>query len=177
MEMFDIINEKGDVIGQAPRSQCHGDPSFLHRAVHVVIFHPETGDILLQKRSKDKDIQPGRWDTAVGGHLDPGEDFMDAAKRETHEELGIDPEYLSLIHLFDTEIRNEIESENIRVYATWCAGPFSPRAEEIDELRFWSPTELREGLGSDTLFTPNLRTELRLLMDYHFDNNLPINLV
>ena len=74
-ELFDIYNEAGEHVGHAPRSRCHGDPSLIHRTCHVVIIHPASGEILLQKRSLAKDIQPGKWDTAVGGHLALGEDY------------------------------------------------------------------------------------------------------
>ena len=88
-ELFDIIDDAtGEVIGTAPRKRCHGDPSLIHRSVHIVVFNT-AGQILLQKRNLHKDIQPGKWDTAVGGHLDSGETYLDAAKREFGEELGI----------------------------------------------------------------------------------------
>ena len=68
-DLLDIYNNSGWRIGMALRSQCHGNPKLLHHTAHVVVFHPDGGRILLQKRSMDKDIQPGKWDTAVGGHL------------------------------------------------------------------------------------------------------------
>ena len=74
-EYLDIFDETGKKVGCALRSECHGNPSLLHRTSHVVVFHPEDGKLLLQKRTMNKDIQPGKWDTAVGGHLAPGESF------------------------------------------------------------------------------------------------------
>ena len=68
-DLLDIYNNHGWRIGMALRSQCHGNPQLLHHTAHVVVFHPDGGRILLQKRSMEKDIQPGKWDTAVGGHL------------------------------------------------------------------------------------------------------------
>ena len=67
-EFFDIVDDEDRVIGQAPRSQCHGDPRLVHRVAHVLVFNSR-GELLLQKRSVTKDIQPGKWDTSVGGHL------------------------------------------------------------------------------------------------------------
>jgi len=104
-EIFEIVDDHGFVVGCAPRRLCHDDPSLIHRCSHVVVYHPD-GRILLQKRSSSKDIQPGKWDTAVGGHLQPGEDFESAALREMTEELGI-PDTLPLRHICDTKIRNE----------------------------------------------------------------------
>lgn len=162
-ELFDIVDENGTVIGTAPRSRCHGDPSLIHRTAHVFVFHPDGKRILLQLRRKDKDIQPGKWDTSVGGHLDHGEDYETAARRELREELGFTGEAV-LKHLFDSRIRNEIESENTRVYSLVSGGPFRFQRSEIDEVRFWSQEEIdRELASGGTAFTPNLCAELKLL--------------
>ena len=147
------------MIGSAPRSRCHGDPSLIHRTAHVVVFHPDGKRILLQLRTKTKDIQPGKWDTAVGGHLDHGEDYEAAARREMHEELGLDPA-LPLHFLFRSRIRNSIESENVGVFSLVSEGPFSFQSSEIDAVRFFSREEL-ETIRSDC--TPNLLLELEEL--------------
>jgi len=157
-ELFDIYDDSGNHIGTAPRSECHGNPALIHCTVHIVVFHPETGDILLQKRRMDKDIQPGKWDTAVGGHLNAGEDFETAARRELAEELGISGK-ITLKHLFDSKIRNDIESENVRVFAITSAGAFIFQRSEIDEIRFFSAAELEDEAWREN-FTPNLLTEL-----------------
>lgn len=158
-EMFDIVDENDRVIGSAPRRCCHGDPSLIHRTAHVVVFHPDGKRILLQLRTRTKDIQPGKWDTAVGGHLDRGEEYETAARREMREELGLSSE-LPLKYLFDSRIRNSVESENVRVFAIESAGPFHFQESEIDEVRFFSRAEL-EALRSDC--TPNLLLELEKL--------------
>jgi isopentenyldiphosphate isomerase len=162
-ELFDIVDEQGNVIGTAPRSKCHGDPSLIHRTAHVFVFHPDGNSILLQLRRKDKDIQPGKWDTSVGGHLDHGEDYETAAYRELREELGFTGS-AELKILFDAEIRNEIESENTRVYSLTTEGPFSFQKSEIDDIRFWSFEEIdRELESGGSVFTPNLCEELKKL--------------
>ena len=81
MELFEIVDDNDLVIGTAPRRECHGNPALVHRAAHVLVFN-RAGQLLLQKRSASKDIQPGKWDTSVGGHLDPGENYLTAAVRE-----------------------------------------------------------------------------------------------
>lgn len=164
VEYFDIVDEAGRVVGKAPRGRCHGDPSLIHRTVHVVVFHPDNGSMLLQKRRLDKDIQPGKWDTAVGGHLASGEDHATAVLRELREELGVDAEIAELSRVMDTEIRNEIESENVRVYSLFHPGPFDFQREEISEVRFWSARELREAIESEPeIFTPNFIDEFKRL--------------
>lgn len=154
-ELFDIVDEQDRVIGQAPRRRCHGDPSLIHRVAHVLVFDDE-GRLLLQKRSMSKDIQPGRWDTSVGGHLDLGEDYFAAARREMEEELGI--RGVSLRFLYRSRIRNDIESENVATYLARYSGEIRFDCGEIDEVRFWSPAEIEATLGSG-VFTPNFEEE------------------
>lgn len=156
--MFDIVDAEDRVIGQAPRSRCHGDPSLVHRVAHVLVFDG-AGRLLLQKRSAAKDIQPGRWDTSVGGHLDPGEDYLEAARREMEEELGIRD--VPLAFLYHSRIRNEIESENVATYLTHYQGEIRFSREEIEEVRFWSAPEIDAALGSG-VFTPNFEEEWAL---------------
>ena len=159
-EIFEIVDENDNIIGTALRSECHGNPAFIHRTSHVVVFD-STGNILLQKRCADKDIQPGKWDTAVGGHLDIGENYEQGARREMNEELGIDPN-LPLEFLFNLKIRNDIESENVRVYKTVYDGEFNFQREEIDEVKFWSVSELLDK-NNHKQFTPNLVVEINKL--------------
>src|SRR4030043_1960213 len=95
-ELLEVVDHEGKIISILPRTHIHGNPSLIHRVVHVLIFNTE-GKLLLQKRSLNKDVAPGKWDTSVGGHVNLGEDPLSAANREMREELGIEnrsPEYL-----------------------------------------------------------------------------------
>ncbi|MDD4818398.1 MAG: NUDIX domain-containing protein [Victivallaceae bacterium] len=158
-EYFDVFDASGNRIGQRLRRECHGNPALLHRAVHVAVFHPDGARLLLQKRKQCKDIQPGKWDTAVGGHLTPGEDWLSAACRELHEELGIAAAPDKLTPLFDLKIRNRIESEDVRVYKLVRSGGFTIQESELDAVRFWSFAELF--IPENRLeFTPNLCVEI-----------------
>ncbi len=164
-ELFEIIDDAtGEVIGTAPRRRCHGDPSLIHRSVHVVVYSTDGNAVLLQKRKMTKDIQPGKWDTAVGGHLMIGETYEQAAARETGEELGIHAGE-QLRFLFDFKVRNEIESENIRVFAIACDGPFFPQESELDGVDFFAIDDLKRRLASGKTedFTPLLCRELAML--------------
>ena len=86
-EMFDVVNERNEVIGQKPRGEVHAT-GLKHRAVHVFVFNKH-GDLYLQKRSHLKDVHPLTWDSSAAGHLDVGESYAACALREAKEELGI----------------------------------------------------------------------------------------
>ncbi len=161
-ELFEVYFPDGCYRGRWPRKECHGNNELIHRAVQVAVRHSETGDWLLQKRSQYKDIQPGKWDTACGGHLQIGENYLTAAVREIAEELGITITPADLTWLFDMEIRNDIESEDLRVFVLDHTGPFVWQASEIDDVRFFSMAELNDPENQE-LFTPNLRREIAKL--------------
>ncbi|UCF37070.1 MAG: NUDIX domain-containing protein [Acidobacteriota bacterium] len=164
-EYFEVVDVSGNVIGKALRSECHGNPLLAHRAVHIFVRNA-VGEYFLQKRSAAKDIQPGKWDTSVGGHLQPGESYEEAALRELEEELGVrlDPlEGLNrLSRRHDYIWRTAVETEHIRTFELEHEGPFRLQLEEIDAGAFWSLSDLREAVGQE-VFTPNLEEELRLL--------------
>ena len=161
-EIFELVDDNNNVIGTAPRSQCHGNPELCHRTAHVIVLN-KSGDILLQKRAKNKDIQPGKWDTAVGGHLMIGETFKHAAVREMNEELGI-PSVQQISFLFNMKIRNEIESENVAVFSTVYPGPFTIQKSEIDEVKFWPVCELINSMTKETV-TPNCILEIKKFLN------------
>ncbi len=89
-ELLEVVTKEGKIIGILPRSEIHGDPSKLHRVVHILVFNTK-GELLLQKRSMNKDVAPEKWDTSVGGHVNPGEELFDAVRREMNEEPVLRP--------------------------------------------------------------------------------------
>ncbi|GAA5482473.1 16S rRNA (adenine(1518)-N(6)/adenine(1519)-N(6))-dimethyltransferase RsmA [Haloferula sargassicola] len=86
-EVFDVVDEADEVVGQATRREVH-DKDLMHRAVHIFAINGR-GELLLQRRSLLKDRHPGVWDSSAAGHLDSGEDYPSAAVREMEEEMGI----------------------------------------------------------------------------------------
>jgi len=168
-ELFDIVDASDRVIGQAPRSVCHGNPALVHRVAHVLVVNGR-GELLLQKRSANKDIQPGKWDTSVGGHLDPGEDYLTAALREMAEEIGVSG--VPLTFLYHSQMRNAIESENIATYLACYNGPLKANPIEIDELRFWTAVEIAAACGDGRL-TPNFEQEWGLFC--RWQQRYPVN--
>ena len=138
-EWFPLVNEEGETIGKATRKECHSGSKMLHPVVHLHIFN-EAGDLYLQKRSMNKDIQPGKWDTAVGGHIDYGETVEEALRREVREELGITdfiPQFITR-YVFESTIEKEL----VNTYRTTYEGPVTPDTSELDGGRFWSIQEI-----------------------------------
>jgi isopentenyldiphosphate isomerase len=147
-ELLEIVDKDGKSLGIAPRSSIHGNPSLLHKVVHVLVFNGD-GELLLQKRSMSKDVEPGKWDTSVGGHVSAAEDISLAVYREMKEELGVDtvePGFLySYIH------SNTYESELVFTHSCIHNGPFPFNAEEIDAVKFWRIEEIKKALGTGVL--------------------------
>ena len=157
-EIFPVVDPTGKVVGKATRQDCHSGSMKLHPVVHMHIMDGD-GRILLQKRSENKDIQPGRWDTAVGGHVDYGEEVKDALLRECREELGIHPQ--NFFHLITYEFNSEVERELVHAYCMIVdAATFNlkPDNDEIQEVRFWTPDEIEQAKGQ-LILTPNFESE------------------
>jgi isopentenyldiphosphate isomerase len=157
-EWFPLVDEQGNVIGRALRSQCHGNPALLHPVVHCLVLDAG-GRLLLQLRSRFKDVQPGKWDTSVGGHVGVGEDIEAAVAREMGEELGLRAPPADLRFLYRYINCSPIETELVHTFTCTNAGPFRPAADEIEELRFWTTDEIRRAVGTGVL-TPNFEHEL-----------------
>ncbi len=162
-ERLEIVNEKGEVVGLAPRSAVHGDPALIHRVVHVLVFDPE-GKLLLQRRSMNKDVAPGKWDTSVGGHVGIGEALPSSAGREMEEELGITDCGMEYLYSYTHPSQNE--TELVTTYRCMFSGEIAFNRDEIDEVRYWSLDEIEEVMGKGIL-SGHFEHEFRMYLSLH----------
>lgn len=159
-EWLPLVNEKGEVTGQAPRSVCHSGSKLLHPVVHLHIINDQQA-IFLQKRSMKKDLLPGKWDTAVGGHIGVNEKIEEALKRETFEELGITDFDARFLGSYVWESPREKEL----VFSFLCTryNRIQIDNDEVDEGRFWTRQEIEKAIRQQDL-TPNFAHEYKLLL-------------
>jgi 16S rRNA (adenine1518-N6/adenine1519-N6)-dimethyltransferase len=145
-DIFDIVDDADRVIGSAPRSVVH-NKGHLHRATHIWLSRPD-GHVLIQLRSASKDRHPRTWDSSACGHVDSGEDYLTAARRECCEELGLPqaPELVEIAYCTDTKA---LDHEFVKVYRGVSYGPFSPMADEVDEVRWVSTNALTDWMRRD----------------------------
>lgn len=158
-EWFPVVNEEGKILGKATRDQCHSGSMLLHPVVHIHIFNRHR-QLFLQKRSQQKDIQPGKWDTAVGGHVDWGESIERACEREVSEEVGI--QNLKSRFLYRYIWRSEVESELVHVFVAQYDNKIDINTEELEDGRFWTLKEINHSIGKN-IFTPNFEYDFALL--------------
>lgn len=159
-ELFPLVDDKGNVIGKILRGEAHNGSKKLHPVVHLHIFN-NAGELYLQKRPVWKDIQPGKWDTACGGHVMYGENIQEALAREVEEELGITeyiPKFITS-YIFESSV----ESEFVNVFYTIYDGTIFPSKAELDGGCFWSTDEIAENIGNN-VFTANFIHEYEKIL-------------
>ena len=156
-EIFDVVDAKDCVIGQAPRSEVHAR-GLLHRAVHILVFN-SCGELLVQRRSATKDEFPLCFTTSASGHVSAGETYDESAPRELEEELGL---RAPLEFLAKFPASRDTANEHSVLYRTVTddVPVFDPAEIEsggyyrLDELLAWSEVEPEK-------FAPPFRLLLR----------------
>lgn len=158
-EWVPLVDEKGKITGRAPRSAVHNGSKLLHPVVHMHVLNRNKA-LLLQKRPKSKLIQPGKWDTAVGGHISAGETIEQALQKEAFEEIGLKGFSAQLLQVYKWE--SEVEAELVYLFVTHDFKNFHVHSDEVVEARFWTGNQIEKLLGKN-VFTPNFEYEFQLL--------------
>ena len=159
VEFFPVVEPSGLVVGRSTRSYCHGGAKPLHPVIHVHIID-RFSKIYLQKRPMTKDIQPGKWDTAVGGHVSYGESIVEAVYREAYEELRFME--FNPIHIVTYEFESAVEREMVSVFAAVGSFELTPDPDEVEEGRWWPVEEIDANIGKN-VFTPNFESEFQMI--------------
>ncbi len=160
MEILDIVNQHDEVIGTASRDEVY-EKLLPHRIVHVLIFNNKN-EMALQLRSKTVSFCPNHWSTTVGGHVQSGENYEEAAIREYEEELGIK----SAITFFGKAIY-EIENRPkkfLTIFTTECNGPFSRDTSDVEKIEFFPLYTIKAMIKNNEKFHP----ELLFILQKHF---------
>ncbi|MFA5051545.1 MAG: NUDIX domain-containing protein [Patescibacteria group bacterium] len=160
MELVDIVNEKDEVIGQADVKKAHAE-KLLHRIVHVLIMN-HSGEMALQLRSQHKHFLPGYWCTSVGGHVQSGETYEQAAIRECREEIGTTTPKMKKA-FYDLYTSAERGNLFLTTYVATYDGPFYPNPEEVEKITFFKISMIRDMIKRGEKFHP----ELLFLLEKH----------
>lgn len=157
-ELFDLVNERDEVIGVVRRGDAHRDPALLHRSVQVLVVE-SAGRILLQRRSLAKDLFPGYYCASASGHVMAGDEYLTTARRELSEELGIEAE---LEPLGTALVRSPQETEQTALFLARSDGPFTFHPIETDGGAFFTWDELRAARAALPM-TPALLVAIEML--------------
>ncbi len=165
-ELLDVVDENDVVIAVKTRGEIHAE-GLMHRAVHILVFN-SNGEIFLQKRSMSKDEQPGKWDSSAAGHVDSGESYIECARREITEELGIVAD-LPMETLFKLTASALTGNEHCMVYRYIFNGQMVLQADEIDDGRWVTPEALDQKVADKD---PGLTEAICLIWKQYRDLNL-----
>jgi len=161
-EVFDIVNENDEVVGEATRGEVHQNPKLIHRVMHIWILN-DNGEILIQQRSLTKDKDPGKWDISCGGHVQKDHDPEITAGRELQEELGIKAN-CKFISRFIEKLPDQTEMVNL--YYAIHNGPFDFLKEEINQLKFFTKEDALRFIESDPQASYFSKKEIPLVFEF-----------
>jgi 16S rRNA (adenine1518-N6/adenine1519-N6)-dimethyltransferase len=145
-EVFDVVDENDVPTGTASRAEVHTE-NLIHRAVHVFVLN-RNGDLWLQKRSRLKDMNPELWDSSVSGHLDAGEDYLEAAVRELGEEIGITVGTEELEKIASVKPSADTGWEHIHAFLIRHNGAVNFPAAEIESMMPFPITEIKAWIAA-----------------------------
>lgn len=152
MEYIDIVDDNDRMIGSASKEEIY-EKMYIHRIVHVLISN-DHNELALQLRSHNSAFCPGHWSTSVGGHVRAGETYDDAARREYREELGSE----GSLQFFAKElyVAPHVPRKFLAIFKSKNNGPFKVKRNEVDQVEFFSMSEIRRMIKDGEKFHPEL---------------------
>jgi isopentenyldiphosphate isomerase len=174
-EIFDLVDLEDRVIGRVRRGDAHRDPTLIHRSIQVMVFDSYRR-VLLQRRSRSKDLFPGYYCASASGHVALGEDYATTAMRETEEELGCST---MLAYVGKELVRSAYETEVTALFLGRSDGPFTFNPVETDGGNFFALDDIglgRSGVGllSGEPMTPSLMAALSSIFRLDREGNLDV---
>jgi len=145
-EILEILDDHGQVVGTGSKAEIHA-MGIRHRSVFVFVFR-SSGRLILQQRSSEKTIRPGRVTASACGHVLSGESYLQAAHRELFEELGLTTD---LTEVFEIDGPHPLDRELIRLFVGYSDDPLVPHPSEIDRIIEQGIDEITAGLESHAL--------------------------
>lgn len=176
MEYLDIVDEQGNPTGEIVERTIAHQKGIRHRTSHVWILRKKNDqvEILMQKRSLNKDSYPGCYDISSAGHILAGSSYEESALRELKEELGVSVhlDELHLIgithsdsnHIFHGQPFHNVQVS--RVYALWYDGDFVLQEEELSGVCWIALDECVEKVKNNAFKHCIKLSELQMIKDY-----------
>ncbi len=151
-EFMDIVNDYDEVTGKATQKEVY-DKKLNHRIVHVLVLNPKTKEIYFQKRSEKKNYLPGYYCTSAGGHVQSGESYEDAAKRELREEIGLSTPLKKLANL---QFVSDNHKRFVQLFLAFADSGFKFSDGEVESGEFLSFEKANELIKKGEKIHPQL---------------------
>lgn len=151
MEYLDVVNENDEIVGRASREDIY--INFLpHRIVHVLVFNDD-GRIALQQRGRNQKWCPLYWGTSVGGHVQAGETYDQAARRESREELEREMPMEFIGKYF---YQRDGHTKFLGVFQAISNNVFDVNNEEVERVDFFTLDQVKDMISREEKFLPEL---------------------
>ncbi len=168
-ELLILVDSEDQPIGELDKAACHNGEGKLHRAFSLFVLNSK-GQILLQKRAKNKRLWGGYWSNSCCSHPRVGESMVDAVVRRSEQELGLAVD-AKFVYKFEYSAKfgeAGSECELCSVYVAQTSDEPVFNTEEISACRWVSPAKLAKALVDNAdHYTPWLKMEWDTLRRDH----------